>query len=94
MKKDQPDSGPGPHEDDTARLLQLANRTMPFGKYAGRALMDLPEPYLLWFQHQGFPKGELGQMLALLLEIKTNGLEYLLTPLRAASPKAIQPHED
>ena len=63
-------------------LLELANTKMPFGKYAGRVLMDLPEPYLVWFNQQGFPKGKLGEQLQFLYEIKLNGLEGLLKPLR------------
>jgi len=63
-------------------LLELANTKMPYGKYAGRFLIDLPEPYLVWFYQQGFPKGKLGEQLQFLYEIKLNGLEYLLNPLR------------
>lgn len=51
---------------------------MPFGRYAGRAILDLPEPYLLWFQQKGFPGGMLGRMMALALEIKLNGLEAMV----------------
>lgn len=54
---------------------------MPFGKYTGRRLLELPEPYLVWFQQQGFPKGKLGEQLALIYEIKLNGLEAMLKPL-------------
>ena len=54
---------------------------MPFGKYQGRKLIDLPEPYVVWFAQQGFPKGRLGKMLAIIYEIKVNGLEYLFDPL-------------
>lgn len=67
---------------DSALLLELVRHTMPFGKYQGRRLADLPEPYLVWFHQQGFPAGRLGQQLALLHQIKLNGLEYLLDPLR------------
>lgn len=56
--------------------------SMPFGKYAGRALIDLPEPYLLWFAHKGFPAGELGSLMALCLEIKTQGAEDVIRPLK------------
>ncbi|MCP5105146.1 MAG: DUF3820 family protein [bacterium] len=63
-------------------LLKLAESRMPFGKYAGRLLIDLPEPYVVWFSRKGFPKGELGKMLQLIYEIKANGLEYLFDPLR------------
>ena len=55
---------------------------MPFGKYKGYALIDLPEPYVVWFHNEGFPNGELGRLLAQLYEIKVNGLEYLFEPLR------------
>lgn len=63
-------------------LLKLAKARMPFGKYANRLLIDLPEPYVAWFARKGFPKGELGKMLQLIYEIKVNGLEYLFDPLR------------
>lgn len=55
---------------------------MPFGKYKGWALIDLPEPYVVWFYKEGFPEGELGQLLGLLYEIKLNGLEHLIKPLK------------
>lgn len=55
---------------------------MPFGKYKGTVLCDLPVSYLEWFAREGFPPGKLGMMLATLFEIKTNGLMYLLDPLR------------
>ncbi len=62
-------------------LLAAINQVMPFGKYKGRKLIDLPEPYLVWFHKQGFPEGKLGQQLALMYEIKLNGLEAMLKPL-------------
>jgi len=64
------------------QLKKLANMKMPFGKYAGRVLVDLPEPYICWFEKKGYPDGELGELMKTLYEIKLNGLEYLLEPLR------------
>ncbi len=66
---------------DQAYLVKVARMRMPFGKYKGRLLIDLPEPYILWFEQKGFPGGELGRMLQLVKEIKLNGLESLLRPL-------------
>tara|TARA_R110000868_G_C10931908_1_gene766443 strand:+ start:1204 stop:1416 length:213 start_codon:yes stop_codon:yes gene_type:complete len=66
---------------DNALLIEAINQTMPFGKYAGRKLLHLPEPYLVWFQQKGFPPNKLGQQLALMYEVKLNGLESLLAPL-------------
>ena len=68
--------------DQSQQLLKLARYRMPFGKYKGLLLIDLPEPYVVWFRKQGFPKGELGVMLEILYEIKLNGLEYLFKPFR------------
>ena len=67
--------------EEHAFLLKFANTRMPFGKYKGRLLIDLPEPYVVWFANQGFPTGELGEMLATLYEIKANGLEGVVRPL-------------
>ncbi len=67
---------------DSSILLKLMETRMPYGKYAGRSLIDLPEPYLVWFSQKGFPKGEIGEMLQMVYEIKANGLEYLFKPLR------------
>jgi uncharacterized protein len=67
---------------DAAVLLELAKTRMPFGKYKGRLLIDLPEPYVVWFSQKGFPDGKLGDMLRTVYEIKVNGLEYLFKPLR------------
>lgn len=61
-------------------LLEAVNQTMPFGKYTGRKLIELPEPYLVWFRKEGFPEGKLGEQMALVYEIKRNGLEQLFRP--------------
>jgi uncharacterized protein len=63
-------------------LLDLVSVKMPFGKYESSILCDLPEPYLVWFHRKGFPPGKIGKLLAALYEIKLNGLEYLLKPLK------------
>ncbi len=65
-------------------LPLLLSRKMPFGKYQGRAIADLPGNYLNWFAREGFPKGETGRLLALMHEIDHNGLSSLLDPLRRA----------
>ena len=67
---------------DPEILIEIARMKMPFGRYAGRRLIDLPEPYLVWFSREGFPKSRLGMLLATLYEIKANGLEPLLAPFR------------
>ncbi len=72
---------------DTADLLKLAEAKMPFGRYAGTRLVDLPERYVVWFSQQGFPKGELGRMLQAVYEIKVNGLEYLFDPINKDTAK-------
>ncbi len=63
-------------------LKDLVTMRMPYGKYKGRLLCDIPEPYLVWYHTKGFPEGKLGMLLATLYEIKLNGLEYLLQPLK------------
>ena len=63
-------------------LIDLVKLKMPFGRYKGTILANLPVSYLEWFQRKGFPEGKLGMMLATMYEIKSNGLEYLLEPLR------------
>ena len=70
---------------DHRALLELSEMRMPFGRYSGRRLIDLPEPYVVWFSQQGFPNGKLGEMLQAVYEIKVNGLEYLFEPLRRGS---------
>lgn len=68
---------------DTQDLNKLVAQRMPFGKYEGRLLADLPGPYLAWFARRGFPHGELGRLLALMHQIDHNGLRSLLDPLRS-----------
>jgi len=63
-------------------LQKLVSMPMPYGKYKGRMLADLPGNYLAWFAREGFPQGELGRLLQLMLEIDHNGLSDLLRPLR------------
>jgi uncharacterized protein (DUF3820 family) len=63
-------------------LVTIANMAMPFGKYKGRALIDLPEDYLLWFDKKGFPAGKLGMLMKLTLEIKCNGQDEVILPLK------------
>jgi uncharacterized protein len=69
-------------KDNRQALIDLVNTRMPFGKYKGWLLCDLPEPYLVWFHQQGFPQDELGKQLSAMYEVKINGLEYLLKPLK------------
>lgn len=66
---------------DPQNLLALAAARMPFGKYRGRRLVDLPEAYVVWFAQHGYPEGALGRMLRDVYEIKRNGLEYLFERL-------------
>lgn len=72
---------PNAHPDHNT-LLKLAKAKMPFGKYAGYCLVDLPEPYVIWLSRKGFPKGELGELLSTVYVIKVNGLEYLFKSLK------------
>lgn len=71
-----------PAEFQSRQLLRLFAVEMPYGKYKGRLVADLPGDYLNWFAREGFPKGELGRLLALMQTIDHNGLQHLLTPLR------------
>ena len=76
----EPDKNTNPA--DPQILIKLVRMRMPFGTYKNRILCDLPETYLAWFNRKGFPSGEIGMLLSALYEIKLNGLEYLLKPLR------------
>ncbi len=76
---------------DAQRLQLLLEREMPFGKHKGRVIADLPANYLQWFAREGFPRGEIGQLLALMYEIDHNALRGLLAPLRASQPAGRQP---
>ncbi|MDO9185223.1 MAG: DUF3820 family protein [Bacteroidia bacterium] len=74
------------NEGNPQMLLQLVEMQMPFGKFKGTLLCNLPVSYLEWFQRKGFPEGKLGMLLQTMLEIKMNGLEYLLAPLKKKYP--------
>ena len=69
-------------ESKPAPLARLLTVEMPFGKYQGKKIADLPVHYLAWFAREGFPNGELGQLLALMYELDHNALRGLLDPLR------------
>ena len=66
---------------DHEELINIVNFEMPFGRFKGCKLIDLPEPYVVWFKNEGFPNGKLGTRLAIMYEIKLNGLEAMLRPL-------------
>lgn len=63
-------------------LIKLANYRMPFGKFANKLLLDIPEEYYIWFKNKGFPEGKLGEFMSIMLDIKTNGLEHMLIPFK------------
>ena len=67
-------------------LIKLAHTKMPYGKYEGRYLIDLPEYYIVWCHNKGFPKGKLGDMLTQVYELKLNGLEYLIRDIKERYP--------
>lgn len=69
------------NKPDASHLIELANYKMPFGKYQGRYLVDLPEAYYTWFRQKGFPGGKLGRLMKEMDEIKINGLESMIRPL-------------
>ena len=71
------------NQPDSQLLLQLVNMKMPFGRYKNTILCDLPVSYLEWFQRKGFPDGKLGVLLQTIYELKLNGLEGLLKPLKS-----------
>jgi len=73
--------------EDPNPLIELAHSKMPFGKYAGRYLVDLPETYVLWFKTQGYPAGKLGQLFLELETVKVNGLEAMLREVRERYPR-------
>jgi len=72
---------------DRQKLIELAHYRMPFGKYKGRYLLDLPEPYLIWFKQKGYPDGKLGELLRSMTEIKVNGLEGLIRKIQKDFPR-------
>lgn len=72
-------------QPDPNFLIQLANTKMPFGKYKGTFLINLPEHYLVWYRNKGFPQGTLGKLLESAFEIRRNGLEDLVRKLQTSS---------
>lgn len=75
---------PDNHGMDSEQLQRLLTVQMPYGKYQGRCIADLPGNYLMWMARAGFPRGDLGRLLALMYELDHNGLSHLLDPLRGA----------
>jgi len=73
---------------DPSMMFDLARMRMPFGRFKGRVLIDLPEPYVVWFKKNGFPKGRLGELLGMLYEVKSNGLEPLFDEMRDPKRKS------
>lgn len=71
---------------DKGKLIELAHYKMPFGKYKGRYLVDLPEAYFVWFRQNGFPKGKLGNFMGSMYEIKINGLEEIVRKVQKDFP--------
>ncbi|WP_281648115.1 DUF3820 family protein [Parendozoicomonas sp. Alg238-R29] len=74
-------------------LLKLARMPMPFGKYKGQVLIDLPEEYLLWFAKKGMPKGDLGRLLQISLELHINGLTSVVQPLKLLEASGVNQQE-
>ncbi|MBJ7882357.1 DUF3820 family protein [Gelidibacter salicanalis] len=74
-------------QPDKNFLIKLAHTKMPFGKYEGKFLIDLPEYYVVWYHNKGFPKGQLGLMLETVYELKLNGLEELIRNIKLRYPK-------
>lgn len=74
-------------DENQQKLVALAHTKMPFGKYEGWHLIDLPEYYVVWFSNKGFPKGLLGEQLQLVYELKLNGLEELIWNIKKKYPK-------
>ncbi|WP_452228148.1 MULTISPECIES: DUF3820 family protein [unclassified Lacinutrix] len=74
-------------QPDREFLVKLAHTKMPFGKYEGRYLIELPEYYVVWYHNKGFPKGKLGEMLETVYTLKLNGLENLIRNIQKNFPK-------
>jgi len=83
----QQNGQPGFSEAEHREVIDAITQVMPFGKFEGTVLLDLPEPYIVWFKQRGFPAGKLGRQMALVYEIKLNGLESTFRPLLDASAK-------
>ncbi|WP_035337517.1 DUF3820 family protein [Dokdonia sp. PRO95] len=75
------------HKEAQDHLIEMAYYRMPFGKYKGWYLVDLPESYFVWFRQQGFPEGKLGRLLQEMMEIKINGLEPMIKKIQQKYPR-------
>lgn len=75
--------------EDQKKLIEIAHTKMPFGKYEGWYLIDIPEYYIVWYSNKGFPNGKLGTQLQLIYELKLNGLEELLRNIKRQYPKGL-----
>jgi uncharacterized protein len=75
--------------EDQKKLIEIAHTKMPFGKYEGWYLIDIPEYYIVWYSNKGFPNGKLGTQLQLIYELKLNGLEELIRNIKKHYPKGL-----
>lgn len=75
---------------DPKMLMDIVTTRMPFGRYSGRCIADLPEPYLVWFNQEGFPKGKLGELMETVYVMKLNGLDHMFVELKRIAQS--QPH--
>jgi len=75
--------------EDQKKLIEIAHTKMPFGKYEGWYLIEIPEYYIVWYSNKGFQKGKLGEQMQLIYELKLNGLEELIRNIKIQYPKGL-----